>query len=136
MAGDRGLALVVIGLMGISLGWIVDVRIPRASANISVIPLVEKGVQTRSTPVESHLLPRHSVLRGLYLNAELKRFTRSNAYMPGGQKLYRSSLTEDNFSPRRVTGGATNGINNDVPLDLSDGDIEAGHVFEFAKPIE
>lgn len=79
MAGDRGLAFVIIGLIGISLGWIVDARAPKKVAKTATAPtaLVAKPI-----PV-----PQRALWPETYLNSELRRFPAATLYQRGRASL-------------------------------------------------
>lgn len=123
MTGDRGLAFVVIGLMGISLGSIIQARMPRKNAMTGVVTLP-------ATVSESVL--KDPVSSGIYLEAELKSLTRRKGYMPDGRsqtllgkrrKLLWNTFDTENFPANSA-------------IDAAVDDIDTSHLFDFAKPVE
>lgn len=76
MAGDRGLAFVFVGLMGISLVSIVGARMPHKTALTGVVALAANPPAHAPAPI------RPDPPQALYLNSELQRLIRPKIFTP------------------------------------------------------
>jgi len=108
MAGDRGLALVFVGLMGMSLVSIVGARIPHKSALTGVVALAANPPAHASAPIRT-VPPPHA----LYLNSELQRLFWPN--VPGVPAMARRPA----WSPQSGNNFVAGGVMQTSPITVS-----------------